>query len=113
LDGEISPAWHTTFYKLQQAFQNNFLQQIEVKWIIFAAFKIIKSMSVKKLEAHFEFRVYYFTIVRKDPALIAIEMYSTPYSFVKVGDAWENHPSNKNNMAAGLIEAVMLAIEAV
>jgi len=69
-------------------------------------------MSVNKLEAHFEFRVYYFIIVRREPTQITIEMYSTPYTFVKVGNEWENHTSNKNNMAAGLIAAVMEAVEA-
>ena len=67
-------------------------------------------MSVKKLEAHFEFRVYYFIVVRKDNTQIGIEMYSTPYTFVKVNDHWENHPGNKNSMAPGLIDAVIETI---
>lgn len=68
-------------------------------------------MSAKKLEAHFEFRVYYFTLVRRDNTHISIEMYSTPYTFVKVKDQWENHPGNKNNMAPGLINAVIETLD--
>ncbi len=68
-------------------------------------------MSAKRLEAHFEFRVYYFTVTRKDITNVGIEMYSTPYTFIKVKDQWENHPGNKNNMAQGLINAVMEALE--
>lgn len=64
-------------------------------------------MSQPRLEAHFENRVYYFTLTSKTPEKISISMYSTDYTFVKTEKGWENATSNKNQMAGGLIRAVV------
>jgi len=64
-------------------------------------------MSAKRLEANFENRTYYFNLTHRDEKTITIDMYSTPYTFVRINDTWENHSGNKNNMAKGLILAVV------
>jgi hypothetical protein len=60
-----------------------------------------------RLEAHFENRVYYFELIQKDDKQVRIEIYSTPYVLVKTKSHWENHLSNKNDLAAGVINSVM------
>jgi hypothetical protein len=36
-------------------------------------------------------------------------MYGTPYTLIKSGERWINHPSNLLEMKNGLLAAVMLA----
>lgn len=67
-------------------------------------------MSAKRLEALNENRSYYFYLTEKTDKTISIDMYNTPYTFVKVNDTWENHHNNKNNMAKGLILSVIETI---
>ncbi|WP_184545393.1 hypothetical protein [Mucilaginibacter sp. FT3.2] len=62
-----------------------------------------------KLEAHYQNRVYYFTLKEGKPGEISIDMYSTPYIFVKKGDKWVNHAFNRMDMGDGLIAAVIVA----
>ncbi|KAA8478236.1 hypothetical protein BDE36_2497 [Arcticibacter tournemirensis] len=64
------------------------------------------------LEAHFENRIYYFTIENKDTETIMITMYKTAYIFLKQGKEWRNAIWNKLQMSSGLIKAVIEAIEA-
>lgn len=71
------------------------------------------TMSKQILEAHYENRVYYFNVINKDSKQIAINMYSTPYIFVKVDNKWENHANNKNNMVQGLVDVVVATLEAM
>ncbi|MDN3584379.1 hypothetical protein [Mucilaginibacter flavus] len=66
-----------------------------------------------KLEAHYQNRIYYFYIVDQKPAAITITMYTTPYTFVQVGERWVNHGSNRMEMATGLIAAVLVAANIV
>lgn len=62
-----------------------------------------------RLEAHHQNRIYYFQLLDKKPNEVSISMYNTPYTFVPVGERWENGRTNKMNMADGLIAAVMAA----
>lgn len=64
-----------------------------------------------KLEAHFENRVYYFIVVNKGNEEISINMYGTPYTFLKKDQGWLNHPGNKMNMVQGLINAVIETVK--
>lgn len=63
----------------------------------------------QRLEAHFENRIYYFTVENKKPGELKISMYGTSYTFVKNGERWINHQSNIMEMKNGLVGAVMLA----
>jgi hypothetical protein len=64
----------------------------------------------QRLEAHFENRIYYYFIIADSkPGELKISMYGTPYTFIKSGGRWVNHPSNPLEMKSGLIGAVMLA----
>lgn len=40
-------------------------------------------------------------------------MYTTPYTFMQVGERWVNHGSNKMEMTAGLIGAVLVAASVI
>lgn len=62
-----------------------------------------------RLEAHYQNRIYYFTVVDRKPAAITIAMYTTIYTFVQVGERWVNHGSNKMEMSGDLIAAVLVA----
>ncbi len=64
-----------------------------------------------RLEAHHEFRTYYFKVHTKEEKQVTVEMYNTVYVLVRTKDGWENHPGNKNNMAVGLIGAVLKTFE--
>lgn len=63
-----------------------------------------------KIEAHYENRIYYFNIVDQKPTSISISMYSTDYTFVQVGERWVNHQSNKLEMSAYVIAAILVAV---
>lgn len=63
-----------------------------------------------KLEAHYENRIYFFTVTAKTATEISIDMYTTPYTFIKTEKGWENRMGNKMNMVPGLIEAVIKAV---
>ncbi len=65
----------------------------------------------KKLEAYHEFRTYYFKVHSREEKQVTVEMYSTVYVLIKTKDGWENHQGNKNNMAVGLIGAVLKTLE--
>ncbi len=67
-------------------------------------------MTTEKLIAHDDNRTYSFFIVNKTDALISIDMYNTPYSFIFKDDKWVNHSSNKMEMGPQLIQAVITAI---
>jgi hypothetical protein len=67
-------------------------------------------MTTEKLIATDGNRTYSFFLVNKTDALISIDMYNTPYSFILKDDQWVNHTFNKMEMAPHLIEAVMAAI---
>jgi hypothetical protein len=62
------------------------------------------------MEAIFENRNYNFNKISIAPSEVKIEMYHTPYTFVKNEKGWENHSSNRFNMAPGLILAVIAAV---
>ncbi|BAV05286.1 hypothetical protein SAMN05421788_105254 [Filimonas lacunae] len=62
-----------------------------------------------KLEAHYENRVYFFTIVSKKADEVAIMMYGTSYILVKVNGEWRNKIGNKMNLVPGLVDAVIVA----
>ncbi|MCK7554144.1 hypothetical protein MKQ70_03620 [Chitinophaga sedimenti] len=76
-------------------------------------------MTSEKLTAHFENREYFFYVVKKVPAdrqtgapeELHITMYGQPYVFQKMPDKWINKDGNKMNMALGLIEAVIVALQ--
>lgn len=67
------------------------------------------------LEAHFQFRVYFFQLVNKSKTEFSITMYSTPYTFILAPNPenpdeetpWKNHTSNKMDMVPGLIASVV------
>jgi len=63
-----------------------------------------------RLEAHYQNRTYYFQIIEKKPDIVSISMYNTLYSFIPVGERWENHKHNKMDMAGGLIAAILASI---
>ena len=67
-------------------------------------------MTTEKLIATDGNRTYSFYLANKTDALISIEMYNSPYSFVLKNDNWVNHSSNKMEMAAHLIQAVIEAL---
>ena len=68
-------------------------------------------MENKKPAAFFEHREYFYTLISKSPAVVKVSLYSTDYTFVRDKDGnWINHHTNKNNMAAGLIIALINAI---
>lgn len=67
-------------------------------------------MTSEKLKAQDDNRTYSFYLVSKTEALISIEMYNSPYSFVLKEGKWVNHSSNKMEMAPHLIHAVLQAI---
>jgi len=67
-------------------------------------------MTTEKLIATDGNRTYSFYLVSKTDALISIDMYNTPYSFIQKDDKWVNHASNKMEMAPHLIEAVLKAL---
>ncbi|RXK81321.1 hypothetical protein [Filimonas effusa] len=60
-----------------------------------------------KLEAHFENRIYFFIVKNKSSDEVSIDMYGTPYTFIKKAGKWENRTGNKMNMVSGLIDAVI------
>ena len=66
-------------------------------------------MNTEKLIATDGNRTYSFYLTHKTDALISIDMYNSPYSFVLKNDNWVNHSSNKMEMAPHLIAAVMAA----
>lgn len=59
-----------------------------------------------RLEAHYQNRIYYFNVVNQKPGELSIEMYKTPYTFLKKDDVWINHPNNKLAMTDPLIQIV-------
>jgi hypothetical protein len=63
----------------------------------------------ERLEAHYQNRIYYFFVKEKKDGELWIEMYKTPYYFVKKDGVWQNHSSNKMNMIDPLIEIVAAA----
>ncbi|PSK93858.1 hypothetical protein [Taibaiella chishuiensis] len=65
----------------------------------------------QKPAAHFENREYFYSVESKSPTEIIAILYSTRYHLIKTKeDKWVNHPSNKNSMAPGLINALVEAI---
>ncbi|WP_158825870.1 hypothetical protein [Mucilaginibacter lacusdianchii] len=64
-----------------------------------------------RLEAHYDDRVYYFTVVEKSPQKIVIEMYKAPYIFLQQDGVWRNDVANQLQMVDGLIAAVVKAID--
>lgn len=64
-----------------------------------------------KLEAHYENRVYFFVVEKKDPTEISINMYGTPYTFVKTDKGWVNRFGNKMHMVQGLVDAVIEVVK--
>ena len=71
----------------------------------------LKIHSMTKLEAHFENRIYFFVVKSKNPDEVSIDMYGTPYTFIKKAGKWENRIGNKMNMVSGLIDAVVIAAQ--
>lgn len=63
-----------------------------------------------KLEAHYQNRIFYFYLVKKEPEWVQITMYDTSYTFIKVGDDWVNAPGNRFNMEPKLIKEVIKVI---
>lgn len=64
----------------------------------------------ERLEAHFENRIYYFTVESHIDNELKIIMYSTNYTFHKKDEVWENAPGNRMVMDRGLIASVVKAI---
>jgi len=72
-----------------------------------------------RLTAHFENREYFFTFLNRRGAdrssgaaeEVQIDMYGTIYTFFKQDGKWANKAGNKMNMAGGLIEAVIIALD--
>lgn len=60
-----------------------------------------------KLEAHFENRIYFFVIEKKEAGEITVNLYGTQYTFEKTEKGWMNKKGNKMNMVPGLIQAVI------
>lgn len=63
----------------------------------------------ERLEAHFEHRIFYFTIGNKKDNELIITMYNMQYILVNTGEKWMNHVNNKMAMSQGLINAVIAA----
>lgn len=63
----------------------------------------------ERLEAHFEHRIFYFTINSKKDNELSIIMYNMSYTLVNTGEKWINHIGNKMTMSQGLINAVVQA----
>ncbi|MBS7564843.1 hypothetical protein KHS38_10545 [Mucilaginibacter sp. Bleaf8] len=63
-----------------------------------------------RLEAHYDDRIYYFTVFERAPNKIIIEMYKATYVFVSKDGKWANDLSNPLQMVDGLIAAVVTAI---
>jgi len=63
-----------------------------------------------RLAAHHENRVYYFFVESIKDNEVKINMYGTPYSLLRSGEAWVNSPSNQMEMKKGLVAAVMVAV---
>ena len=63
-----------------------------------------------RLEAHYDDRVYYFTVVEQSPQKVIIEMYKAPYVFLNKDGVWVNDTANQLQMVDGLIAAVVKAI---
>ncbi|GGH73670.1 hypothetical protein HNQ91_003702 [Filimonas zeae] len=60
-----------------------------------------------KLEAHFENRIYFFVIEKKEPNELTVNLYGTQYTFEKTDKGWMNKKGNRMNMVPGLIKAVV------
>lgn len=63
-----------------------------------------------RLEAHYDDRIYYFTVLERQPSKVVIEMYKAAYVFVNKDGKWLNDVSNPLQMVEGLIAAVITAI---
>jgi hypothetical protein len=63
----------------------------------------------ERLSAHFENRIYYFTVESRKPGELKIMMYGTLYTFLQTGERWLNHAGNLMEMKTGLVAAVMLS----
>lgn len=66
---------------------------------------------MEKLSAHYENRVYYFTINKKEDTKVSIAMYGGDYVLEKSEKGWTNSEKNRFRLAAGLIIAVIKAME--
>lgn len=62
------------------------------------------------MEAHFENRIYYFNLEKHTTDTIIVIMYSTIYTLIKKDGEWINDTSNRMAMSAGLIQAVVAAV---
>lgn len=60
-------------------------------------------------EAHYENRIYFFTLLEKRDTEIKIRMYNTEYNFRKEEKVWRNN-NNKMNMVQGLINEVIAVV---
>lgn len=60
----------------------------------------------QRFEAHYENRIYYFFITDKKDTELSIDMYKTPYTFIKKDGQWQNIASNKMQMIAPLVQIV-------
>jgi len=64
----------------------------------------------ERLEAHFQNHTYYFYPTDRKPEVFTISMYNFPYTLVRKDGRWKNHPSNKMEMAHGLVVVVTITI---
>ena len=62
------------------------------------------------LEAHYDDRIYYFTVESKGSKEIVVNMYNTLYNFTKIETGWVNNSGNRFKAVQGLINSIMEAI---
>lgn len=67
-------------------------------------------MGSERLQAHYENRIYYFNLIKKDAERVVVNLYSTEYALEKKDGTWQNAVSNKNNLSDGLLSAVLRTI---
>lgn len=63
----------------------------------------------QRLEAHYQNRIYYFFVTEKKDSEFSIDMYKTPYTFLKKDSEWQNHSANKMQMINPLVQIVAAA----
>lgn len=69
-------------------------------------------MENSRTSAHFENREYFYTLISKSPTEVKVRLYSTDYLLIKDKEGkWVNHHSSRNAMSAGLIQAVIEAVD--
>ncbi len=62
------------------------------------------------LEAHYDDRIYYFTVETKGAKEIIIQMYNTHYNFVKTEKGWVNGNGNRFKATQGLVDSIIETI---